>query len=687
VLIFDQLKKNDSQLRIIAVLLLCGLAVLVAGLWWVQIVSSRDYQANLEMQSFRTVRIPAPRGKIFDRNGIVLAENRPSYNVSLYLDELRKEFDAASSAERARFRAELKQQREAMEKQLGRSLNKVEKKKFILTLAQRAELEKKARFEVASNVVARITHQLHLAQPLFLNPTNFERHYLQSRALPFPVVTNLTPAQIGLFEEQSTSAMGVDVETESIRYYPFSNTAAHVVGYVRRDNSSMEGEESFFSYRLPDYRGQVGIEGGYDKQLRGIAGSKSVQVNSAGYRQMETIWSPVELGSNLVLTIDIKLQEATESALLKGSPTPMAAAVVMDVHTGDILALASIPTYNPNSFIHGFTASEYARLIDTNLNVQINRATQGQYAPGSIFKTIVGLAALESGWDPNAIVKATPNPTRPDKAIIYVGHQPFHDTAPPGDYNFRRALKLSSNFYFITAGLRTGIERIVRLGQRLHLGESANLSTKQDIAGSFPSLHRINSGWMDGNTANVSIGQDPILVNPLQMAVLASALANGGKVLWPRLVQTIVPQDPAHETSFTNIPPGQFRDELGVSPRNLAILKEAMLADVEDSDGTGRQAAVAGIRICGKTGTAQVKDLRGNTKSHNVWFLSFAPYERPRYAVVVMVEGGSSGGGDCAPIAHNIYEAILEREQAAARPVASANNPNQPLPTRQEVSR
>jgi penicillin-binding protein 2 len=677
-LIFDQLKKNDPQLRILAVLVLCGLGVLVAGLWWVQIVSARDYQANLEMQSFRTVRMPAPRGKIFDRNGVVLAENRPTYNVSLYLDELRKDFDTASAAERTRFRAEMKHQREAMEKQLGRGLNKDERKKFVLTLAQRGELEKKARFEVASNVIAKISQQLHLTQPLYLNPTNFERHYEQSRALPFPIVTNLTPAQIGLFEEQSTSAMGVDVETQSTRYYPFSNSAAHVVGYVKRDNSSMEGEESFFSYRLPDYRGQVGIEGGYDKQLRGMAGSKSVQVNSAGYRQMETIWSPVELGSNLVLTIDIKLQQATEAALLRGSPTPMAAAVVMDVHSGDILALASIPTYNPNSFIHGFLPAEYARLIDTNFNVQINRATQGAYAPGSIFKTIVGLAALESGWDPNAIIRATPNPANPGRAVIYVGHQPFHDTAPPGDFNFRRALKLSSNYYFITAGLRTGIERIVRLGHHLHLGESANLSTRQEIAGSFPSLRRISSGWMDGNTANVSIGQDPILVTPLQMAVMASALANGGKVLWPRLVQRIQPQDPAHEVGTVEIPAGQVRDELGVSPRNLAILKEAMLADVEDPDGTGRQAAVIGLRICGKTGTAQVKDIHGVTKSHNVWFLGFAPYDQPRYAVVVMVEGGSSGGGDCAPIAHNIYEAILEREQAAARPVASANASNHP---------
>jgi hypothetical protein len=172
-LIFDQLKKNDPQLRIIAVLLLCGLGVLVAGLWWVQIVSTRDYQAHLEMQSFRTVRIPAVRGKILDRNGIALAENRPTYNISLYLDELRKSFKAAGNQEVSRTRATLKQQAEEKQRQLKRKLNKEERKQFILSLNQQELLRRKARYEVASNVVAEISGRL--GQPLTLNPTNFQK--------------------------------------------------------------------------------------------------------------------------------------------------------------------------------------------------------------------------------------------------------------------------------------------------------------------------------------------------------------------------------------------------------------------------------------------------------------------------------------------------------------------------------
>src|SRR5882672_6134103 len=252
-LIFDQLKKNDPQLRIIAVLLLCGLGVLVAGLWWVQIVSSRDYQAHLDMQSFRTVRIPAVRNKILDRNGAALAENRPTYNVNLYLDELRKPFETACSEEISHARTILKQQAEEKQRQLKRKLNKEERKKFTLSLRDKGALRQKARYEVASNVVMEISRRL--GQPLALNPTNFQKHYDTSLALPLPVATNLTSSQIAVFAEQCTAQVGVDLSVQSTRFYPFGTTAAHVLGYLQKDDSSAEGEESFFSYRLPDYRG------------------------------------------------------------------------------------------------------------------------------------------------------------------------------------------------------------------------------------------------------------------------------------------------------------------------------------------------------------------------------------------------------------------------------------------------
>ena len=312
-LIFDQLKKDDPQLRAVALVVLAGLGILLAGLWWVQVVSAGDYQANLETQSFRTVRIPAVRGKILDRNGIVLAENQPRYNVSLYLEELRKPFDAAYFEEVARARKELKEQQNQQEKRLNRSLTREEQEQFILSAKERKLLRQKARCEIASQAVQQISQRLR--QPLTLNVTHFERHYETRLALPFPVLLNLDSTSIARFEEQSTGPLGMDLEIQSTRVYPYATAAAHLLGRLQRDDSSEEGEDAFFSYRLPDYRGLVGLEWGYDKQLRGMAGAKSVLVNNIGYRQTENVWSPASPGNNVALTIDLPIQLAAERAL------------------------------------------------------------------------------------------------------------------------------------------------------------------------------------------------------------------------------------------------------------------------------------------------------------------------------------------------------------------------------------
>ncbi|HWH67923.1 MAG TPA: penicillin-binding transpeptidase domain-containing protein, partial [Candidatus Sulfotelmatobacter sp.] len=634
------------------------------------IVSAREYQANLETQSFRTVRIPAVRGKILDRTGTVLAENRPTFNASLYLEELRKPFDTAYFQKVLNRRAEIKRRVEAEEKRLNRKLNKLERRNtnFALPLNEKNSLRQQARYEVASNVVLQVSQRLQ--KPLALDAVQFERHYDTRLALPYPVLENLDNIDVARFEEQAISPMGIDLEVQSTRFYPYQTTAAHLLGSLRRDDSSMEGEEAFFSFRLPDYRGSVGIEFGYDKELRGQAGAKSVLVNNMGYRHTENIWSPAEPGQNVVLTIDLRLQQAAERALQGAKsgygPTPRGAVVVMDVQTGDILAMASAPSYNPNHYIHGFPPGEHQRMSE--LFAEKNRATQENYAPGSIFKTIVGLACLDAGLNPKESFTVEENPAQPGKGHIRVGNRSIRDTAAPGAYDFRRALKRSSNSYFINYGLRYGPERIVRLAQKVHFGERTGLPTRQEVGGYIPSVQRLSTDWTDGNTANLSIGQAPVLVTPLQITVLTSAIANGGKVLWPRLVDRIEPQDPTSEEPPVAFPKGRVRDQLGVKPRSLALLHEAMLADTEDPDGTGRDAVGPGMRICGKTGTAQVQNERNKKTGQTTWFASFAPYEKPRYAVVVMVENGISGGETCAPIAGKIYAALLERERQASVP-------------------
>ena len=659
-LVFDQLKKDDPQLRAIALVVLSGLGVLLAGLWWVQIVSARDYQDSLETQSYRTVRIPAVRGKILDCNGLALAENRPTYSVSLYLEELHGAFTAAYKETLARARRERAQQQEQERKRLGRRLKADERRRFALTQRDKEALRQAARYAVASNTVAQLSRRL--GQPLSLVATNFERHYEKSLVLPYPILSGLTSQQIARFEEQCTGVPGVDLEIQSTRVYPLETTAAHVLGFLQVDISSAVGEPAFFSYRLPDYRGVLGIEAGYDKELRGTAGAKSVLVNNVGFRQTESVWSQAEPGHNVVLTLDARIQQAAERALhdVFGANT-RGAAVVMDVQSGDVLALASSPTFNPNASVQGITPDELRRREDPKLRPIINRATYENYQPGSIFKTVVAMACLENGLDPEETID---NP-----GYFPLGNRRIPDPAGPGAYNFRRALIHSSNTYFITMGLRAGIGNIVRLSQRLHLGEKIGLPTRQETAGNFPTLQRVSAHWTDGDTANVCIGQGEVDVTPLQMAVLACAIANGGKVLWPRLVARIENPDPAAAEAPTVFPGSRVRDELGLKASAWAALKDAMRADVEEAGGTGREAAVPGFPICGKTGTAQKKDVHGILQEHETWFLSFAPYERPHYAVVVMVEveHGGSGGRTCAPVARKIYQA-LQRRDAAGRP-------------------
>lgn len=668
-LIIDQLKKNDPQLRAVALMVLIGLLILLGGLWWVQIISNRQYQNNLETQSFRTIRVPAIRGSILDRNGMPLAENRPAYHVSLYLEELRPLFKQAYDAQITTARAEIKQRVARKEAELGRSLNKKERKDpaYFLGSKQINQISLDVRYAVASNVVYQVGRVLRL--PLALDRTDFERHYLARLALPYTVVRNLTPEQIARFEEQPLRMPGLDIEVQSTRTYPHNGTAAHIVGALRRDDSSTQGEESFFSYRMADYRGELGVEWGFDRYLRGVAGAKSVLVNNVGYRQTEHVWSEADPGSNVVLTVDMRIQEAAERALHRGPQgvNTAGAVVVMDVNTGDILAMVSSPTLNPNHYIQGFPRGEWKRITD--IHAQKNRATQENYAPGSIFKTIVGLAALENGLDPHATVTAVANPRKPSASLFMLGKRGIRDTAPPGSYDFRRAMKLSSNTYFITQGLRTGPEKIIELARKFHLGERAGLATRQETSGYIPPLDRVRTRWTDGNTANLSIGQDPVLVTPLQIAVMTAAIANGGKVLWPRLVQRVEPVDPFSEQRPIEFPAGRVRDTLGVKQRSMAILHQAMLADTEDSDGTGRHVRdhvpLEGFRVCAKTGTAQVQDENNAANGQTTWFAAFGPFEKPRYAVIVMVENGASGGGTCAPIAGLVFDALLAAERPA----------------------
>ncbi len=638
-IVFDQLRKDDPQLRTLTAGVLMGMTVLLAGLWYVQVISSNRFVENQRAQAYRTVRIPAARGKICDRYGRPMADNYPNYRVSLYLEELPRLFKA-------------EWRRAKPDRPLKRD--------------ERLSLESQTRFRVVSNLAYQVG--MVLDQRVSVTYPQFVEHYNAQLALPLPLANQLTPVQIARFQEQPVIPPGLDLDVQPVRFYLYSTTAAHVLGYLQRDSKSWEGEDAEYDFRLPDYRGVTGIESTFDATLRGRAGVKSVLVNNLGYRQSESTWVEAEPGTNVVLTIDLDVQRAAERGLQSALNYTRGAVVVMDCRDGDILALASAPSYDPNRFIPSISREDWELLSDPKLRPQMNRAIQEHYAPGSIFKIITSLACLESGLDPQLVMY---NP-----GYISVGRgRPIHDLAAPGDYDFKKAFIHSSNTYFISNGLYAGIDKILEICRRLHLGEKTDLPmSRQEVAGVIPKPGEDPISWHDGDTANICIGQGHLRVTPLQMAVMTAAIANGGKVLWPRLVDRLIPQDPLLEGQAWTYERGRVRGQLGVSERTLDLVRDAMRADVEE-EGTGKAARIPGFRVCGKTGTAQVSDPSGRIVDHTTWFTSFAPYENPRYVVLVMVESGISGGGTCAPIAKEVYLALQKRDLG---PTARSENPKRP---------
>ena len=629
--IIDQIRRKDYRLTVVGTLMLLGMTVLMSGLWYVQIVSSRQYLESQKNQSVRTVRIPSVRGKILDRHGAVLAEDRPAFTLVAYLEELRPHFRAAW---------------------------REEKPKRKLSREETGELQILVRHQVVSNFVS----QIQLEAPFHITPDQLQAHFLNLRALPMPLIKNLGPADVARFMEKSAEIPGLDVEAHPTRQYA-SIASAHLVGHVRRDIRE-EGEPTGYNYRLPDSIGKIGLEDTYDDKLRGQPGTRSMLVNNMGYRQSGNMVVPQQAGHHVCLTLDLAIQEAAFSAL-KNSGHKAGAAIVMDPNSGDLLAMASMPVFDPNDFVPSISSTNWQAYLNAKPTPLLYRCTQERYPPGSIFKIISGLAALESG-----VVKTNDFLYNPGYYELGRRKRRIKDTAAPGKYDFAKAFKKSSNTYFIHYGLESGIESIIKMGDQFFLGQRTGLLPRQEVAGQFPTLRDVRDKWYDGDTANLSIGQGRISVTPLQMALMTSAVANGGVIYWPRIVSRIEPVDPDASSKMTMIPKGKIRGHLQVRPENLKALQYAMWTDVQQEGGTGRRARIEGFDIGGKTGTAEVKS-RGK-RDKITWFVSYGPTENPRYAVVIMIESGVSGGKTCAPIAKQIYEALLEREtELANRPAGS----------------
>lgn len=649
-LVIDQLRKGDRPLQVLSLGILLGLGVLLGGLWYVQIVSAKKYQNSQVNQSVRTVRLPSIRGRILDRHGDVLADNRANYVVNMYLDGLRKRF----SEEYGRLKTNYLAANPGVK----------------LAKTNIPPLQRAGRFLAASNSLYQLYNVLQTPAAIDGDlEKRFIKHYEQMRSYPLLVKDQLTPAQIARFMEQGQGIPGVDLEIQPLRFYPYGELGAHFLGHLRRDVGQSDENEEEFDYRVPDYLGSVGVEAVFDNYLKGSPGVKSIVINNALYRHEEQVIAEPLPGHDVCLTIDLELQKKVESELRVFGPDTRGSAIVMDVRNGDILAMVSTPAYDPNVWLKSIPTDTWSRMTNEDLNPQMNRAASGAYAPGSIFKIITALVALEAGV-------VTPEDIYTKKGqFYYLGRRPIKDLAPDGDMDFRRAFIKSSNGYFIKYGLLAGPEKVLALGHEFCLGEKSKLPLAQEVRGEFPEYKDTLGRWSQGNFANVCIGQE-ITVTPIQMAVMVSAVANGGTVFWPRLVDRVEPPEHLAGESVISFPPGRVRNQIKLRPENWAAVRFAMREDVRDSEGTGHHADVAGMNICGKTGTAQITE-NGRQVDKTTWFASFAPYEAPRYAVIIMIESGGSGGGTCGPIAAKIYQSLQKRDPTFAPPrrgTVAANN-------------
>jgi len=630
--IFDIFKQEARRLRTVSMVVAGGLFLLLAGLWWVQVVSSQTMQRRLVTQSFRKPRVPAERGRILDRDNIPLVENRAQYNVVLNLEELRTQFNDEYS-------------------RLVKDYPHTGK----LSAKMVSMFRLQADYRVASNITFQTSSVL--KQPTTLTWEHFTNFYANYTFLPLPIIVNLNPTNVAIFSEQSTGQPWLELERQPVLNYTQKTTAAHLLGFVTRTSEDNK-------YISPGFTGRTGIEAAFNDELEGAPGTNLVLVDNQGYRQHVETLVPVRAGKDIYLTISLPIQKAAEQALLSHwGKEVRGAVVVMDVHSGDILALASSPTYDPNIFVAGVSQAQMDQLNDPKLKPLYNRATDDFYFPGSTFKIITAIAGLESGViDVNAIFHS---PGR------YLEHNfNIDDTAAAGDYTFESAFYHSSNTYFCHYGWEVGLNRLLEVAARFHLGEKTDLATHEEKKGLVP---KPNEAPKNFQAPYVAIGQE-VTVTPLQMAGMISVIANGGTLFWPRIVREIRnPDTGAVEQSF---PLARVRDHVALNPDHLKLIRQAMLGDTE-APGANAYVAFhhsahpilrqAGFHVAGKTGTAQVDSPDLDYKKV-VWFDSYGPFEDPRYAVVVMIINGASGGDACAPVAQQIYEGIvLEEKKEAAK--------------------
>src|SRR5262245_51561088 len=464
---------------------------------------------------------------------------------------------------------------------------------------------------------------------------------------PVRVRRGLTLDDVAKIEEWKLELPGVIVEVEPQRVYPTSRFAAHLLGYVREVSEEQLRQGR---YRRGDMVGQTGLERVLDDHLRGQDGGESIEVDAAG-RQLGVIQrTEPSPGAEVITTIDRRIQEAAERAM-EGRA---GAVVVMDPRNGDVLAMVSTPAFDIDRFTGTVDRAAWLAVLKDPAHPLMNRAIQSQYAPGSVFKIVVAAAGLQEGTlTPMDKVRCT--------GAFHIGGVTFKDWKDDGHgtVDLLRAINQSCNVYFYYYGLKIGAAAITRYAEMFGLGQPTGIGFSGEKPGLIPQPRRPRGrrgggGWPAGETVNMSIGQGALLVTPMQVARLMAAVANGGVVWRPRVVQRVM-----RGSTVVWSDGGEVAGHVELSPMVWAFLRQSLWS-VVNQWGTGAAARIPGLDIAGKTGTAQmIAKSRADKGEDHAWFASFAPAKAPEVVVVVFVERGGKGGQVAAPIARRIYQALF----------------------------
>ncbi len=489
----------------------------------------------------------------------------------------------------------------------------------------------------------------------------------RARYQPVRLAGDLAYAQLARVESHRYALPGVVTDVRPRRDYVYGGAAAHLLGTLGEVTAAQLARREYASHRAGEVVGQSGVEALLEESLRGRDGGRNVVVDAAG-REVELLDEVASVrGGTAVLALDLDLQlEATRA--LDASEGPAGAVVALDPRNGDVLALVSRPAFDPNDFAAGIDAETWQALRDDEWKPLQNRALSGQYPPGSTYKAIVAAAALEEGVVEPEERFFCPGHFRLGRRVYRCWKRPGH-----GWVDLHQALVHSCDVFFYNVGLELGIDRLAFFARGFGLGRTTALPLPGERAGLVPTRawkqRRLAEPWVRGETVSASIGQGFNLVTPLQLAVAFAALANGGRTVEPRLVLRVFDRD----GQLVQAPAPSVRRTVPVGDVHLARVRRALEGVVMEPRGTGARARVPGVRVAGKTGTAQVVSLVHTEDvdedevpvrhRDHAWFAAFAPADAPEIVVVVLVEHGGGGGAVAAPVAGRILTRYFEKRQ------------------------